>query len=176
SPTMLPRSGARSKPIARRRARGIIAFLDSRLRARNSKARGHTRDRPREGRMHKQWIGCVGIALAILVFSAPASAQQVAQAAANGVLASAQFSQDPDLRCDLLEVKRVSGGALLVRWRIINTAGQAGAGGFASTSGGKVIPYRFSWEQLFVIDPAENKKYLPLTDSKNDRIAEVWEG
>src|SRR5213596_616759 len=114
SPTMLPWSGARSKPIARRRARGIIAFLDSWLRAKNSKARGHTRDRPKEGRMHRQWIGCAAITLAIAVIAAPATAQQlpqqIAQAAPDGVLATAQYSQDPDLRCDLLEVKRVSGG------------------------------------------------------------------
>ncbi len=130
--------------------------------------------------MHRQWIGGIWVALAVALCGPPTAAQQmpqqVAQAAQNSVLATAQYSQDPDLRCDLLEVKRVSGGALMVRWRIINTAGQAGAGGFASTSGGKAIPYRFSWDQLFVIDPAENKKYLPLTDSKNDRIAEVWEG
>jgi hypothetical protein len=131
--------------------------------------------------MRRQWIGGAGIALAIAVSGMPASSQQmpeqVAQAAPNGVIASAQFSQDPDLRCDLLEVKRVSGGALLVRWRVINTAGQpGGAGGFASTSGGKKISYSFSWDQLFVIDPAENKKYLVLTDSNNGRIAEVFEG
>jgi hypothetical protein len=127
--------------------------------------------------MRRQWIGGAGIALAIAVFGMPAIAQQVAQAPANGVIASAQFSLDPDLRCDLLEVKRVSGGALLVRWRVVNAAGQAGgAGGFASTAGGKTIVYAFSWDQLFVIDPAENKKYLVLTDSSNGRIAEVFEG
>jgi hypothetical protein len=127
--------------------------------------------------MRRQWIGGAGIALAITVFGTPAIAQQVAQAAPNGVIASAQFSQDPDLRCDLLEVKRVSGGALLVRWRVVNAAGQpGGAGGFASTAGGKKIAYNFSWDQLFVIDPAENKKYLVLTDSNNGRIAEVFEG
>jgi hypothetical protein len=129
--------------------------------------------------MQRQWIGGAGIVFAIAVFGTPASSQQmqqVAQAAPNGVIASAQFSQDPDLRCDLLEVKRVSGGALMVRWRVINTAGQAGSGGFASTSGGKAIPYHFSWDQLFVIDPAENKKYMVLTDSSNGRIAEIFEG
>jgi hypothetical protein len=131
--------------------------------------------------MRRQGIGGGIIALAIAMCGMPAIAeqtpQQVAQAPANGVIASAQFSQDPDLRCDLLEVKRVSGGALLVRWRLVNGAGQAGgAGGFASTSGGKKIFYNFSWDQLFVIDPAENKKYMVLTDSNNGRIAEVFEG
>ena len=71
----------------------------------------------------------------------------------------------------------MSGGALLVRWSIVNTAGQGGgAGGFASTSEGKKIGYGFSWDQLFFIDPAENKKYLVLTDSSNNRIAEIFEG
>ena len=131
--------------------------------------------------MHKQWIGCAGIALAIAVIAAPATAQQlpqqIAQAAPDGVLATAQYSQDPDLRCDLLEVKRVSGGALMVRWRIVNTAGQSAAGGgFASSSPGKAIRYSFHWDELFFIDPGENKKYLPLTDSANKQIAQVYEG
>src|SRR5207244_3856623 len=122
-----------------------------------------------------------GIALAIAVFGMPAVAQQapqqVAQAGADGAIASAQFSQDPDLRCDLLEVKRVSGGALMVRWRIVNTAGQSAAGGgFASSSPGKAIRYSFHWDELFFIDPGENKKYLPLTDSANKQIAQVFEG
>src|SRR6266566_5397868 len=103
--------------------------------------------------MHKQWIGCAGIALAIAVIAAPATAQQlpqqIAQAAPDGVLASAQYSQDPDLRCDLLEVKRVSGGALLVRWRVVNTAG-AGAGGLTATAA-KPIRYDFGWPELFYI-------------------------
>ena len=56
------------------------------------------------------------------VASAPA-ASAVAAPSSGPVIASAQYSADPDLRCDLLEVKRVSGGALLVRWRILNTVG-----------------------------------------------------
>src|SRR3990172_2542759 len=50
-------------------------------------------------------------------------ATQSAPVAAQAILASAHYSADPDLRCDLLEVKRVSGGALRIRWRIVNTAG-----------------------------------------------------
>jgi len=131
--------------------------------------------------MRRQWIGGAGIALAIAVFGMPAVAQQapqqLAQAGADGAIASAQFSQDPDLRCDLIEVKRVSGGALMVRWRIVNTAGQSAAGGgFASSSPGKAIRYSFHWDELFFIDPGENKKYLPLTDSANKQIAQVYEG
>lgn len=90
-----------------------------------------------------------------------------------GVLASAQFSADPDLRCDILEVKRVSGGALNIRWRLVNTAGQgAGLTGTAA----KLITYAFDWNQLYFIDPAENKKYNFLTDSAGQRILEVFYG
>lgn len=93
--------------------------------------------------------------------------------AAGDALASAQYSADPDLRCDILEVKRVSGGALNIRWRIINTAGQAGglAGG-----GGKAIRYDFDWDGIYFIDPAENKKYQYLKDSTGKRILEVFYG
>ncbi|MBI4274750.1 MAG: hypothetical protein HY659_08640 [Rhizobiales bacterium] len=89
------------------------------------------------------------------------------------VLASAEFSNDPNLRCDLLEVKRVSGGALNIRWRIVNTVGQAG--GLTGTPG-KPISYGFSWNEFYYIDPAENKKYSYLTDSGGNRILQVFEG
>jgi len=82
--------------------------------------------------------------------------------AASGVIASAQFSNDPNLRCDLLELKRVSGGALLARWRIVN-------------SGSKPIYYDFSWDDIYYIDPATNKKYNNLTiDGK--KILDMWWG
>ena len=93
--------------------------------------------------------------------------------AQNTPLASAQFSADPDLRCDILEVKRVSGGALIVTWRMVNTAG---SGGGLTATAAKKISYRFSWNQLYYIDPAENKKYQFLTDSGGNRILEVFEG
>ena len=89
------------------------------------------------------------------------------------VLASAEYSDDPNLRCDLLEVKRVSGGALNIRWRVVNTAG--GAGGLTGSSG-KSITYSYSWNQLYFIDPAENKKYSYLTDSAGGYIVQVFEG
>ena len=92
---------------------------------------------------------------------------------AQTVLATAQFSEDPDLRCEILEVKRVSGGALLVGWRLINTAGQPG--GLVASSP-KAIHYNFGWDQLYLIDPAENKKYQFLTDSAGNRILEVFYG
>jgi len=123
----------------------------------------------------------VAMLAALAGFATPATAQdarpQTAQAPAAGVLGSAQYSSDPDLQCDLLEVKRISGGALMIRWRLVNggRANTAG-GGFANTAPAKTIYYNFEWPQLFYIDPAENKKYLPLTDSANARILEIFIG
>jgi len=121
-------------------------------------------------------IGCAMLALAAAgsVAVAQQTTPQTAQTPSNNVLASAQYSQDPDLRCDLLEVKRVSGGALLVRWRIINTAG-GGSSGLTATAA-KPIRYDFNWPELFYIDPAENKRYQFLTDSGGNRILDVWYG
>ncbi|MFI5015587.1 MAG: hypothetical protein ACHQAY_24900, partial [Hyphomicrobiales bacterium] len=65
-------------------------------------------------------------ALAFAVFALSGSAAFAQSPPAAAVIASAQYTADPDLRCDLLEVKRLSGGALIVRWRVVNTAGQEG--------------------------------------------------
>lgn len=89
-------------------------------------------------------------------------------------IASGQFSGDPDLRCDLLEVKRVSGGALIIRWRIVNTA-TAQSGGLTASQP-KAIHYDFNWTEIYYIDPAENKKYGFLTDSEGNRIMDVFWG
>lgn len=118
---------------------------------------------------HFSLIALGGYVVALMI--APLA---LAQSAPEKVLASGQFSNDPGLRCDILEVKRVSGGALNVRWRVVNTAGQ-GASGLAGTAS-KPISYRFSWNELYFIDPAENKKYGYLTDSANNRILQVFEG
>jgi hypothetical protein len=95
----------------------------------------------------------------------PAAAVSFAPAAAaapGSVIASAQYSNDPNVRCDLLELKRVSGGVLVARWRITNT-------------GTKVVKYDFNWDDFYYIDPAANKKYNNLTlDGK--RIMDVWNG
>jgi hypothetical protein len=92
----------------------------------------------------------------------PAPAPDPAQAKPGAVIASAQYSNDPTLRCDLLEVKRVSGGALLARWRFVNI-------------GTKPVGYDFSWDDIYYIDPAGNKKYSNLTiDGK--RILDMWWG
>jgi Cytochrome oxidase complex assembly protein 1 len=85
-----------------------------------------------------------------------------APAAPGSVIANKQYSNDPNLRCDLLEVKRVSGGALLARWRIVNT-------------GTKAVGYDFGWDDIYYIDPATNKKYDNLTiDGK--KILDMWWG
>ena len=74
------------------------------------------------------------------------TAARVPAEAKAAVLASAEYSADPDLRCDLLEVKRVSGGALMVRWRIVNGSSAAGGGltpppgGLAPAPGGGLTP------------------------------------
>ncbi len=95
--------------------------------------------------------------------AAPSADPAAAPPAPGGVIGSAQYSNDPNLRCDLLEVKRVSGGAVLVRWRLINT-------------GAKGVNYDFDWGQLYYTDPGENKKYGYLTDSSGARVLDMWWG
>jgi hypothetical protein len=89
-------------------------------------------------------------------------------------LATGQYSADPDLRAEILEVKRVSGGALNVRWRLVHGAAQGG--GLAGGGATKPIYYNFDWHQIYFVDPAENKKYQFLTDSGGNRILEVYLG
>jgi hypothetical protein len=92
-------------------------------------------------------------------------------------IASAQFSDDPNLRADLLEVKRVSGGALLVRWRIVDTAGAQQSAGLVAGATSKPIDYSaWSWSDLYYTDPAENKKYSFLTDTDGARVLDVFSG
>src|ERR1700720_4125914 len=112
---------------------------------------------PGEEPMKRLSMGCAVLAFVAAgsVADAQQPAPQTVQAPSNNGIASAQYSQDPDLRCDLLEVRRVSGGALLVRWRVINTAG-GGSSGLTATAA-KPIRYDFGWNELFFIDPAENK-------------------
>lgn len=105
--------------------------------------------------------------------AAPAPAPAAPAPAPTPVLASAEYNNDSQLRADLLEVKRVSGGSLTVRWRVVNTAGQ-GQGLAAAEP--KKISYNYSYEQLYYTDPAENKKYGYLTDSKQNRLIQVYEG
>jgi hypothetical protein len=97
--------------------------------------------------------------------------------AAQTPIASAQFSEDPSLRADLLEVKRVSGGGLLVRWRIVDTAGAQQGSGLVASAAPKPINYNdWSWSDLYYTDPAENKKYSVLTDTDGQRLIDVYSG
>lgn len=115
------------------------------------------------------------------ITSAPAATPTAAATPAGAsappaaVMASETYSQDPNIRADLLEVRRVSGGALLVKWRIVNTSPPPGAGTLSSAED-KPIHYDFSWTDLYYVDPAENKKYGYLTDSEGNRIIDVWYG
>jgi hypothetical protein len=86
-------------------------------------------------------------------------------------IANSQSSKNPDLRCDLMEVRRVSGGALLIKWRLVNASAQ-----------GKTLQYYSGWnvrppaEGLYYIDPAENKKYSHLTDTDGHGIEDLFQG
>ena len=105
--------------------------------------------------------------------SAPPAPVASAPAAppAQSVLASQDFSTDPNLRGDVLEVKRVSGGALLVKWRLSRPAAASGAG-LAAPTDDKGIHHSFSWSGVYVTDPAENKKYSGLKDSQGSWIGQ----
>src|SRR5258706_8408777 len=106
--------------------------------------------------------------------TAPAAAAPAAPAPApTPVLASGEFTNDSQLRADLLEVKRVSGGSLTVRWRVTNTAPQSQ--GMVATEP-KKISYRYHYNQLYYTDPAENKKYQYLTDSQGSQLLQIYEG
>lgn len=116
-------------------------------------------------------------ATAGIAASAPSTSTPPAAAAApvpDTVIATATFSADPALRADLLEVRRVSGGALLVKWKITNTH-PAQAEGLAATAA-KPIYYDFAWGDLYYVDPAENKKYGYLTDAEGGRILDIFYG
>jgi hypothetical protein len=102
------------------------------------------------------------------------SSQPAQQAAPANVIASGQYSADADLRCDLLEVKRVSGGALIVKWRIVNAAAAQTPGLTASQP--KTINYDGRWIDIYFIDPAENKKYAYLNDAGGQGILDVFWG
>jgi hypothetical protein len=118
------------------------------------------------------------VVVATTVMDAPAqdARPQIAQApAAPAVLATGQDTTDPDLRCDILEVKRVSGGVLSIRWRMVNTAG-AGQAGLTGSSASKPISYAYHWVEVYYIDPAENKKYTVITDPSGEHVAGIWEG
>lgn len=101
--------------------------------------------------------------------TAPAPAQPAAPA--QNVMASQEYSQNPNLRCDVLEVKRVSGGVLLIKWRLSRPPAVA-AGGLTAQADDKKIFHGFSWSNIYFTDPAENKKYSSLKDSAGNWIAQ----
>jgi hypothetical protein len=111
------------------------------------------------------------------VAPAPTASAPVAPAAPSPaptpVLASGEYTNDSQLRADLLEVKRVSGGSLTVRWRVTNTAAQSQ--GMVATEP-KKISYRYHYNQLYYTDPAENKKYQYLSDSQGHQLLQIYEG
>jgi hypothetical protein len=89
---------------------------------------------------------------------------------AQTALASQEFNEDPDLRCDVLEVKRLSGGALLLKWRLSRPVGGSQAG--LSAAPAAKIYHTWSWNDVYVTDPAENKKYSGLKDSAGSWLAQ----
>jgi hypothetical protein len=99
-------------------------------------------------------------------------------ASAEDVLGSSAFLDNPALRLDLLEAKRVDGGALMLRWHVTNTSGETG--GLVSGRGERIRYYsqtrRPSWSDFYFIDPAENKKYHLLEDTAGNRIAAIFLG
>lgn len=116
----------------------------------------------------------------LLVWAGPPVHGSKAFAQATGeetVLASAAFLVDPALRLDLLEAKRVSGGALLVRWRVANTSG--GGGGLVRDEGkdiGYDVPGKYYLSYSYFIDHSENKKYHILRDSNENWLSGVYSG
>lgn len=95
----------------------------------------------------------------------------VAAPSAQSTLASQEYNQDPDLRCDILEVKLLSGGAMLVKWRLRRPAPGTGSGLTAAPPA--AIHHTWSWDYVYVTDPAQNnKKYLGLKDSAGAWLAQ----
>jgi hypothetical protein len=92
----------------------------------------------------------------------PAAAQQ------DAALASSRYLSDSGLRLDILEAKRVSGGALLIRWRVTNTTVEPG--GLVAGGGRNISHARRAWNDHYFIDPAERKKYHLLRDTGGNWI------
>ncbi len=94
----------------------------------------------------------------------------VAAPPAQAAIASQEYNENPDLRCDILEVKRLSGGALLLKWRLSRPA--AGTASGRSAAPAATIHHTWSWSYVYVTDPAENKKYSGLKDSEGSWLAQ----
>ena len=99
----------------------------------------------------------------------PASAP--AAAPAQPVLATQEFSEDPSLRAEVLEVKRVSGPALLIKWRLARVPA-AGGSGLEAQPEAKPTHHQFSWSDVYFTEASENKKYFGLKDSAGGWIGQ----
>jgi hypothetical protein len=88
--------------------------------------------------------------------------------AAPAVLARQPFNSDPDLTCEVLEVRRVSGGAVLLKWRLVRASATSGS----AVAGEKGIWHNWSWADVYFTDPAENKKYSGLKDTAGSWLAQ----
>jgi hypothetical protein len=100
-----------------------------------------------------------------------------APAAAPAVVGSAEYREDSNLRADVLELRRVSGGALYVKWRLTNATPPAQQAGLTEAQQPKPIYYTYgNWSELYFVDPAENKKYENLKDSEGNNIGDLWYG
>jgi hypothetical protein len=110
---------------------------------------------------------------AAIAITASAGSPALAQ---NAPIATSYFATDPDLHCDLLQAKRISGGAVMITWRLINSAAPPTAS-LSGTTTAKRIYYNMGAGDheggFYFVDPAENKKYFILTDSANHMIAGI---
>ena len=88
--------------------------------------------------------------------------------AAPAVLARQPFNADPGLNCEVLEIRRVSGGAVLLKWRLVRASATAGS----VVANEKGIWHTWSWEDVYFTDPAENKKYSGLKDTAGSWLAQ----
>jgi hypothetical protein len=88
--------------------------------------------------------------------------------AAPAVLARQPFNSDPGLNCEVLEIRRVSGGAVLLRWRLVRGSATQGL----AAADEKGIWHNWSWSDVYFTDPAENKKYSGLKDTAGSWLAQ----
>lgn len=116
------------------------------------------------------------IVTAVESTSPAASPTAAAPAAPGAVIASTEYREDSNLRAEVLEARRISGGALYVKWRVINATPPAQQTGLAAGQEQKPIYYTYSSSELYYVDPAENKKYEFLKDSEGNNIFDIWYG
>ena len=84
------------------------------------------------------------------------------------VLARQPFHSNPGLYCEVLEIRRVSGGAVLLKWRLVRASATVGS----AVADEKGIWHTWSWSDVYFTDPAENKKYSGLKDTAGSWLAQ----